>query len=127
MLQHSMALPPPSGPRLAGRLTADLILSSPQGFNAVKDYSIDLRGTPKRCAVCCRRRIPSVFQQLGFPTGHCVWRLRPAGHYCGDYPYGGSRHVLGSRTAAVAAQTELQASTLGSAHDANSLSSQAIS
>ncbi len=32
-------------PRLAGRLTVDLILSAPQGFNAVKDYSIDLRGT----------------------------------------------------------------------------------
>ena len=36
--------PPPSGPRLAGRLTADLVLSAPQGFNAVKDYSISLRG-----------------------------------------------------------------------------------
>jgi hypothetical protein len=36
--------PPASGPRLAGRLTADLVLSAPQGFNAVKDYSISLRG-----------------------------------------------------------------------------------
>ena len=34
-----------SAPRLAGRLSADLVLCSPQGFNAVKDYAIDLRGT----------------------------------------------------------------------------------
>jgi hypothetical protein len=31
-------------PRLAGRLTADLILSSPQEMNAISEYQIDLRG-----------------------------------------------------------------------------------
>ncbi|KAK9919002.1 hypothetical protein WJX75_008625 [Coccomyxa subellipsoidea] len=33
------------GPRLAGRLTAELILRSPQYMNCVKDYEIDLRGS----------------------------------------------------------------------------------
>ncbi len=32
------------GPRLAGRLTAELILRSPQYMNCVKQYEIDLRG-----------------------------------------------------------------------------------
>ena len=32
-------------PRLAGRLTADLIIRSPQEMNAIKEYQIDLRGT----------------------------------------------------------------------------------
>lgn len=32
------------GPRLAGRLTAELILRSPQYMSCVKDYEIDLRG-----------------------------------------------------------------------------------
>ena len=32
------------GPRLAGRLTAELILRSPQYMNCCKDYEIDLRG-----------------------------------------------------------------------------------
>ena len=32
------------GPRLAGRLTAELILRSPQYLSCVKDYEIDLRG-----------------------------------------------------------------------------------
>jgi len=41
------ALPPPP-PRLQGRLTAELVLGSPQGFNAVKDYELDLRGTRSR-------------------------------------------------------------------------------
>jgi hypothetical protein len=31
-------------PRLAGRLTAELISRSPQYINAVKDYELDLRG-----------------------------------------------------------------------------------
>mmetsp|Transcript_24830 Transcript_24830/g.58837 ORF Transcript_24830/g.58837 Transcript_24830/m.58837 type:complete len:254 (+) Transcript_24830:192-953(+) len=31
-------------PRLAGRLTAELILRSPQGLDPVQDYAIDLRG-----------------------------------------------------------------------------------
>jgi hypothetical protein len=35
------------GPRLAGRLTAELILRSPQYMNCVKDYEIDLRGMLK--------------------------------------------------------------------------------
>jgi hypothetical protein len=49
------ALPPPP-PRLQGRLTAELVLGSPQGFNAVKDYELDLRGarnTPQRAPACC--------------------------------------------------------------------------
>mmetsp|Transcript_35055 Transcript_35055/g.91045 ORF Transcript_35055/g.91045 Transcript_35055/m.91045 type:complete len:274 (+) Transcript_35055:205-1026(+) len=32
------------GPRLAGRLTAELILRSPQYMNCCKDYELDLRG-----------------------------------------------------------------------------------
>ena len=32
------------GPRLAGRLTAELISRSPQYMNCVQDYEIDLRG-----------------------------------------------------------------------------------
>ena len=31
-------------PRLAGRLTAELILRSPQGLNPSKEYELDLRG-----------------------------------------------------------------------------------
>ena len=53
------ALPPPP-PRLQGRLTAELVLSSPQGFNAVKDYELDLRGAcrgharaPEGCGRVC--------------------------------------------------------------------------
>ena len=34
------------GVRLAGRLTAELILRSPQYMSCVKDYELDLRGTP---------------------------------------------------------------------------------
>jgi len=41
-------------PRPVGRLTADLILSAPQGLNAVQDYSIELRG-----AQCSSRRRPA--------------------------------------------------------------------
>ena len=39
------------GPRLAGRLTAELVLRSPQYMNCVKEYEIDLRGTdlPPSC------------------------------------------------------------------------------
>ena len=33
-------------PRLAGRLTAELILRSPQGLDPCQDYAIDLRGEP---------------------------------------------------------------------------------
>ena len=40
------------GARLAGRLTAELILRSPQYMSAVKDYEIDLRGGCKP-ATCC--------------------------------------------------------------------------
>ena len=50
------------GPRLAGRLTAELILRSSQYMNCVKEYEIDLRGAAARhagpqpwmsgCAVC---------------------------------------------------------------------------
>lgn len=39
------------GPRLAGRLTAELILRSPQYMSCVKDYEIDLRG--KSALWCC--------------------------------------------------------------------------
>ena len=35
------------GPRLAGRLTAELILRSPQYMSCVKDYEIDLRGAAR--------------------------------------------------------------------------------
>ena len=35
------------GPRLAGRLTAELTLRSPQYMSCVGDYEIDLRGMPQ--------------------------------------------------------------------------------
>jgi hypothetical protein len=34
-------------PRLAGRLTADLIVRSHQGLNPSKEYQLDLRGAPR--------------------------------------------------------------------------------
>ena len=40
------------GPRLAGRLTAELILRSPQYMSCVKDYEIDLRGDSTVKAAC---------------------------------------------------------------------------
>jgi hypothetical protein len=51
------------GPRLAGRLTAELILRCPQYMNCLKQYEIDLRGAPpldhaRRCAVRC---VPRAF------------------------------------------------------------------
>lgn len=42
------------GPRLAGRLTAELILRSPQYMNCVGNYEIDLRGReidPEGCVL----------------------------------------------------------------------------
>lgn len=36
--------PPPLGPRLAGRLTAELILRSPQYMNCIRMYELCLRG-----------------------------------------------------------------------------------
>ncbi len=46
------------GPRLAGRLTADLISRSPQYMSCIKLYEIDLRGAlalvyVHRVAPCC--------------------------------------------------------------------------
>ena len=41
------------GPRLAGRLTAELILRSPQYMNCVKEYEIDLRGA---CGAALRKQ-----------------------------------------------------------------------
>lgn len=45
------------GPRLAGRLTAELILRSPQYMSCVKDYEIDLRGelTASKGCLCQSR------------------------------------------------------------------------
>ena len=45
------------GPRLAGRLTAELILRSPQYMNCVKEYEIDLRGA---CGAALRKQAPDV-------------------------------------------------------------------
>ena len=45
-------------PRLAGRLTAELIMRSPQGLDPCQDYAIDLRGTP------------STNHQNNHPLGH---------------------------------------------------------
>jgi len=42
------------GPRLAGRLTAELILRSPQYMNCVNDYEIDLRGVDCAEFYCTR-------------------------------------------------------------------------
>lgn len=47
-------------PRLAGRLTAELILSSPQEMNAINEYQIDLRGG------CARPKAPG---RSGGPWG----------------------------------------------------------
>ena len=44
------------GPRLAGRLTAELVLRSPQYMNAVKEYEIDLRGELLWLQRCEHRR-----------------------------------------------------------------------
>ncbi len=41
------------GPRLAGRLTAELILRSSQYMNCVKEYEIDLRGLSATGAALC--------------------------------------------------------------------------
>ena len=38
-------------PRLAGRLTAELIMRSEQGLNACKEYQIDLRGASSSSGV----------------------------------------------------------------------------
>lgn len=40
------------GPRLAGRLTAELVLRSPQYMSCVKYYEIDLRGGRHARFVC---------------------------------------------------------------------------
>lgn len=64
------------GPRLAGRLTAELILRSPQYMNCVKEYEIDLRGKSaqqlsgakegqQNLSVHSLVRSPSVWQQVG--------------------------------------------------------------
>ena len=52
-------------PRLAGRLTAELIMRSPQGLNPSKEYALDLRGErgtknfqkfpPNPSSLCCVR------------------------------------------------------------------------
>jgi U2 small nuclear ribonucleoprotein A' len=41
----------PAGPRLLGRLTAELVMRSPQYMNAIDEYEIDLRGA--LVSVCC--------------------------------------------------------------------------
>lgn len=56
-------------PRLAGRLTADLILCSPQEMNAISEYQIDLRGAcPNHRA--CRRRVGLRTQRLRSTCKH---------------------------------------------------------
>ena len=45
------------GPRLAGRLTAELVLRSPQYMNCVKEYEIDLRGQ-----ACCSDTAPTLIR-----------------------------------------------------------------
>uniref|UniRef100_A0A061SG86 Uncharacterized protein n=1 Tax=Tetraselmis sp. GSL018 TaxID=582737 RepID=A0A061SG86_9CHLO len=40
------------GPRLAGRLTAELILRSPQYMNCCKMYEIELRGISANNCLC---------------------------------------------------------------------------
>lgn len=52
------------GPRLAGRLTAELVLRSPQYMNCVKEYEIDLRGADM--PPCCLGALSS--QVVG---SHC--------------------------------------------------------
>ena len=45
------------GPRLAGRLTAELILRSPQYMSCVKDYEIDLRGAERLFAASPQQQL----------------------------------------------------------------------
>lgn len=69
-------------PKLPGRLTADLIARSGQGLNAVKEYELNLRGTPLQlaskstapgCAVwagtSCRRPRNTPYRQPYFDGG----------------------------------------------------------
>jgi hypothetical protein len=42
-----------AGPRLAGRLTAELIARSPQYMNCIKLYEIDLRGEARLGGLGC--------------------------------------------------------------------------
>ena len=44
------------GPRLVGRLTAELVLRSPQYMSCVKYYEIDLRGRGSACALHAAHR-----------------------------------------------------------------------
>ena len=84
--------PPTSGPRLAGRLTADLVLSAPQGFNAVKDYSISLRGADQAAlvwrlsaAACLSSAAAALSQgkvQLFGESLHCFWARSAACGVC---------------------------------------------
>lgn len=43
--------PAPVGARLPGRLTAELIMRSPQYMSCIKQYEIDLRGERKALPV----------------------------------------------------------------------------
>jgi hypothetical protein len=56
------------GPRLAGRLTAELILRSPQYMNCVKDYEIDLRGERLHTMILisCSIFLNTIFPLSGF-------------------------------------------------------------
>jgi hypothetical protein len=62
-----MATPVVGLPRLAGRLTADLILTSPQEMNAISEYQIDLRGACPQRAQTTSRPPPVGLRAQGEP------------------------------------------------------------
>ena len=63
------------GARLAGRLTADLILRSPQYMSCIGEYEIDLRGS---LPSSLHEELPFVALQLLTNTG-CTLKT-PLGH-----------------------------------------------
>lgn len=52
------------GPRLIGRLTAELIMRSPQYMSCVKQYEIDLRGAGGQ-GPCTRTRVAAAVAAVG--------------------------------------------------------------
>ena len=66
------------GPRLAGRLTAELILRSPQYMNCVKEYEIDLRGLFPTVDAACSCRSVTIIYPKSIEWKHACFRQRVA-------------------------------------------------
>lgn len=78
------------GPRLAGRLTADLISRSPQYMNTIKYYEIDLRGRHHRALL---QQAAVMFSML---TAIYASREQDRSHRKFGRDTGDSRHSSGS-------------------------------